>query len=131
MLGFFALSMLAAARNALRAHGTMPTAIRRNMAVVASVKSAPDTSSMDFPAPSHVSVAGEASDLARQLRNFYQAADSSYTLSAEDRAAILEELGKRAATIPDTEITAEWVTKNIEVPEKVRLGDLPSFSGGK
>lgn len=119
--------MLAAARNALRARGAIQTTVRRNMAIAATVKDAPDTSSLDFPAPSHVSVAGEAADLARQLRSFYGTAESSYALSAEERSAVLEELGKRAASIPETDITADWVEKNMKVPETVRLGDLPSF----
>jgi hypothetical protein len=119
--------MQTAARYALRARGTMSAVPRRNMAIAATVKTAPDTSAIDFPAPSHVSVAGDAVDIARQLRVFYESAGSSIELSPEARAGILEDLVKRASAIPDTEITAEWVEANVTIPAKVTLGENPVF----
>ncbi|KAI0563918.1 hypothetical protein FGB62_32g146 [Gracilaria domingensis] len=52
-------------------HAAALVAPRRSLAIVATVKKAPDTSTMDFPAPSHVSLASEAADLAQQLNAFY------------------------------------------------------------
>lgn len=44
---------------------------RRNLAIMPTVKVAADTSAMDFPAPSHVSLGSDAAEMARQLTDFY------------------------------------------------------------
>lgn len=114
-------------RHVLRARSVLSPLPRRNMAIAATVETAPDTSTIDFPAPSHVSVAGEAADIARQLSEFYRSPTSSVELSAEARKEIMEELCKRASSIPDTEITPEWVKQNVKIPSKVTLGENPIF----
>ena len=44
---------------------------RRGLAIMPSVKTASDTSQREFPAPSHVGIASEAAEIARQYRSFY------------------------------------------------------------
>lgn len=44
---------------------------RRNLAIIPTVKTATDTSEMEFPAPSHVSLSSQAAGLARQISEFY------------------------------------------------------------
>lgn len=44
---------------------------RRNLAILPTVKVASDTSKMDFPAPSHVSLSSEALNIAKQVTAFY------------------------------------------------------------
>jgi hypothetical protein len=118
-----ALTASRLAQSALRTQ----TQSSRPLAISATVPSAPDTSGTNFPAPSHVSLSGDAADIARQLREFYASADSSIALTAPVRAALAEELAKRAMSIPDTNITAEWIAKNVTIPEAIRLGDNPIF----
>jgi hypothetical protein len=121
--------MQAATRHALRTAVRAREPCRRTLAIAATVKTAPDTSGMAFPAPSHASLVGDAVDIARQIADFYKSPTSTLDLGADTRAAILEELGKRASAIPDTAITAEWVKQNLKVPEKIVLGENPVFQG--
>lgn len=44
---------------------------RRNLAILPTVKTATDTSDMEFPAPSHVSLSSQAAELVRQISDFY------------------------------------------------------------
>lgn len=44
---------------------------KRNLAILPTVKKATDTSEMDFPAPSHVSLTSDAAALAHELASFY------------------------------------------------------------
>jgi hypothetical protein len=119
MLRVFAAA--AAAGPALRSGSTRP------LAIPATVKTAPDTSEQNFPAPSHASLAGDAADIARQMTAFFKNPDSTVTLSAEDRAELLDGIIKRGQAAPETQITAEWVKSKYSIPEKLRLGDNPMF----
>lgn len=122
-------TMQAAARHAVRAAQGASGRSRRTMAIVATVKTAPDTSAIDFPAPSHASLTGDAVDIARQIKSYYSSPESVLKLDENARAAILEDLGKKVSAIPDSTITAEWVSANVKVPEEVVLGDNPVFQG--
>lgn len=114
------------ARSAMRlAHVTQST--RRTMAIAATVKVAPDTSALDFPAPSHVSLAGEAAKLARQIRDFYKSPDSVIEIPQSVREEILNNLIKKTQMLPDTEVTPDTIRANCKIPERVRLGDSPIF----
>lgn len=44
---------------------------QRQMAIASTVKKASDTSGKEFPAPSHVSLSSQASEMAQQLSTFY------------------------------------------------------------
>lgn len=123
--------MQAVARHALRTAGRARGPAPRTLAIAATVKTAPDTSGLDFPAPSHASVTGDAADIARQIKEFYASPKSTVTLAADTRAGILDDLAKKVSSIPDTAITAEWVQANIKVPETVTLGENPVFKGMK
>lgn len=101
----------------------------RSLAIRATVATAPDTSGQTFPAPSHVSVAAEAADVARQLRGFYSDPESIVALDKGDRARVLADLVKRAAAIPETQVSEDWVVKNMKdkIPAQVKIGDNPYF----
>lgn len=63
------MSLLRASSSTLR---TLRSSLhRRHLAIIPTVKTAPDTSAIDFPAPSHVSLSATAADLASQLSDFY------------------------------------------------------------
>ena len=63
-----AMSLLRASSSLRRAAAAVP---RRHLAIASTVRQATDTSKMDFPAPSHVSLPSQAAELASQLTNFY------------------------------------------------------------
>lgn len=43
----------------------------RNLAIMPTVEKASDTSEMEFPAPSHVSLSSQAAEVARAITEFY------------------------------------------------------------
>lgn len=47
------------------------TESRRNLAIMPTVKKATDTSAEEFPAPSHVNLAADATAIARDYREFF------------------------------------------------------------
>lgn len=116
-------------RHAQLARSALSLVPRRTLAIAATVRTARDTSAQTFPAPSHVSVAAEAHDIARQIREFYSNPKSTLEFSEEARAQILDELCKRAATIPEGALSPEWVVQNMKdkIPSKVVIGDNPYF----
>lgn len=59
------------ATSVLRTMMTTKHVPQRQLAIMPTVKVATDTSTMEFPAPSHVSISSEAADLAKQLSDFY------------------------------------------------------------
>jgi hypothetical protein len=100
----------------------------RQLAIPATVKTAPDTSGKNFPAPSHVGLAGDAADIARQISDFYKNPDSTVVLSAEDRAELFDEVLRLGQTIPDGSFTPEMIKSKYTIPEAIRLGDNPVFN---
>lgn len=60
-----------ASRAASLLRNSAAVSYRRHLAIMPTVKTATDTSSMEFPAPSHVSITSEAADIARQITEFY------------------------------------------------------------
>jgi hypothetical protein len=103
-------------------------AAARQLAIPATVKTAPDTSGKNFPAPSHVGLAGDAADIARQISDFYKNPDSTVVLSAEDRAELFDEVLRLGQTIPDGSFTPEMIKSKYTIPEAIRLGDNPVFN---
>lgn len=97
------------------------------MAITATVKETPDTSSMDFPAPSHVGLVGEAMNLTRQLREFYSSPDSTFDIPEAARKEIYDEVVQKLQQLPPSTISMEWIKQNVKVPSKMRLGDNPLF----
>lgn len=108
-------------RTAMRVQGA------RRMAIQATVKKATDDSAVDYPAPSHVNVQAEAMSIARQFNKFYSSADSKVTLSDEARAALADEIAKKVAAIPDSELDDAWVRTNLAPPKTIKVGDNPLF----
>lgn len=119
--------MLRATANALRRVSASHAAPSRTLAIAATVKTAPDTSAIDFPAPSHVSLPGEAFELLRQLRAFYEAPDSSVHIPAELKEEVKAELIARISGLPDSSLTPEQIEEMAKVPDTIRLGDNPMF----
>jgi hypothetical protein len=103
----------------------------RQLAIPATVKTAPDTAGKKFPAPSHVGLAGDAADIARQIGEFYKNPDSTIVLSAEDRANLLDEVLKLGQGIPGGTLTPEMIKSKYAIPETIRLGDNPIFNAYK
>lgn len=104
---------------------------KRNLAIMPTVKAATDTSSLDFPAPSHVSLSSEAASLARQIAAFYDNPDSIISLTEEARAALQSEIAKKVKNIPDSALPDNWAALELQVPSDIRLGDNPLFESNK
>ncbi|CAN8066754.1 unnamed protein product [Agarophyton chilense] len=121
--------MLAVRSSLVRAAALI--APNRGLTIAATVKQAPDTSAIDFPAPSHVSLASEVADLAQQLNAFYSNPESVISLPDETREALQAEVVKRVSTVPEAELPAAWVHQNLQVPSEIRLGDNPLFESAQ
>ncbi|CDF36486.1 unnamed protein product [Chondrus crispus] len=122
------MSLLRASSSLRRAAAAVP---RRHLAIASTVGQATDTSKMDFPAPSHVSLSSQAAELASQLTNFYSDPDSVIKIPEETRKVIHADISKRIRSIPDTPLTEDWTDAHITVPSEVRLGDNPYFEAFK
>ncbi|PXF49346.1 hypothetical protein BWQ96_00920 [Gracilariopsis chorda] len=116
-----------ALRAASLARAATSAAPIRALAITATVKDASDTSAMKFPAPSHVSIAAEAADLARQLNEFYSNPDSVIAIPDDIRESLRAEVMKKVGAVPDANISAAWANQNLQIPSEIRLGDNPLF----
>lgn len=101
--------------------------VRRELAIPATVKTATDTSEMEFPAPSHVNVASDAAAIARQFREFYSNKDSTVKLGEAAKEALTAEITKKVTAIPEGELDELYVKSKLSVPDEIRLGDNPNF----
>lgn len=103
----------------------------RQMAIAATVKTAPDTSAMEFPAPSHVALSTQLAEVAEGITNFYSNSKSKLQLEESVRASIKDEIERKSKSLLTEMDVSTSPTAQINVPETVKIGDSPLFKKAK